>query len=183
MSETTILETERLRLRRLDLQDAPFIMELVNDPAFIANIGDRGVRSMADAEDYIRKGPLDSYERNGFGLWLVETKDSNVPIGICGLLKRDALPDVDVGYAFLPQHRGRGYALEAAAAVKEYGFEVVGLRRIVAITTPQNAASIRVLEKIGLRREGEVTMPGETVAVSLYGVDRDPVVDESTARP
>ena len=174
MNQATILETERLRLRELSLTDAPFIMELVNDPAFIANIGDRGVRNIEDAENYLRKGPLDSYAKNGFGLWLVELKDSQTPIGMCGLLRREALPDVDVGYAFLPQFRGKGYALEAAAAATEYGFAVVGLKRIVAICVPQNVPSIRVLEKIGLRLEGEVVMPGETVPVSLYGLDRAP---------
>lgn len=146
----SILQTERLNLRRMSLDDAEFILELLNDPSFLRFIGDKGVRTTEDARRYILTGPLDSYERHGFGLWLVELKGSETPIGICGLLKRDTLDDVDIGFAFLPQYRSKGYALESAAAVMDYGRKVLGLRRVVAITNEDNAGSIRVLEKIGM---------------------------------
>jgi RimJ/RimL family protein N-acetyltransferase len=134
----------------MSLDDAEFILELLNDPSFLRFIGDKGVRTTEDARRYILTGPLDSYERHGFGLWLVELKESETPIGICGLLKRDTLDDVDIGFAFLPQYRSKGYALESAAAVMDYGRKVLGLRRVVAITNEDNAGSIRVLEKIGM---------------------------------
>jgi len=145
-----VLQTERLNLRRMSLDDAEFIVELLNDPAFLRFIGDKGVRTTEDARQYILTGPVDSYERHGFGLWLVELKDSETPIGICGLLKRETLSDVDIGFAFLPQYRSKGYAFESAAAVMRYGRNVLGLRRVVAITNEENIDSLRVLEKIGM---------------------------------
>jgi RimJ/RimL family protein N-acetyltransferase len=134
----------------MSLNDAEFILELLNDPAFLRFVGDKGVRTTEDASQYILTGPIDSYERHGFGLWLVELKGSATPIGICGLLKRDTLSDVDIGFAFLPPYRSKGYAFESAAAVMDYGRRVLGLKRIVAITNEDNAGSIRVLEKIGM---------------------------------
>lgn len=149
-----VLETDRLALRRLTVDDAPFVLELVNDPAWLEFIGDKGVRTLDDAHDYIRKGPIDMYERLGFGMYLVELRECSTPIGMCGLIKREGLEDVDIGYAFLPGFRGNGYAYEAASAVLAYGNGVLGLQRIVAITTPGNASSIRLLEKMGLKLEG-----------------------------
>jgi [ribosomal protein S5]-alanine N-acetyltransferase len=146
-----ILETERLIIRHLTADDAPFILELVNMPSFIQNIADRGVRTLDDAVAYIVNGPITSYEKNGFGLWAVVLKETGEPIGMCGLIKRDTLEDVDIGYALLEKTWGKGYAHEAAAAVINYGRTVIGLKRIVAITAPDNVDSIRVLEKIGLR--------------------------------
>jgi RimJ/RimL family protein N-acetyltransferase len=148
-----VLETDRLVLRRLDPADAPFIRDLVNDPDWLRHIGDRGVRTLDDARAYIRNGPVDMYARLGFGLYLVALKESHVPIGVCGLLQREALEEVDVGFAFLPAYRGKGYALEAAAATLAYGRRALGLRRIVAIVSPDNHASVRLLEKLGLRFE------------------------------
>lgn len=148
-----ILETDRLILCKLTLDDAPFILELLNDPAFLRFIGDRGVRTLDDARNYIANGPMDSYEKHGFGLYLTKLKDSDTPIGICGLLKRDFLEDADIGFAFLPEFTGKGYGFESAAAVMEYGKTVLGLKRIVAITAPDNVASIKLLEKLGLRFE------------------------------
>ncbi len=149
----TVTETARLRLRRLSSSDAAFILELLTDPDFIANVGDRGVHSLEDAQRYIADGPAQSYQRLGFGLYLVERKDSRVALGLCGLLRRDSHPDVEVGFAFLPQARRRGYGLEAAAATLQLGVEALGLRRIVAITAPDNVGSIRILERLGLRFE------------------------------
>ena len=165
----TVIETERLLLRRLGTEDAEFILELLNQPSFLRYIGDKEVRSIADAVRYIQTGPVASYERFGFGLYLVELKETGVSIGICGLLKRDSLPDVDVGFAFLPSFWSQGYALESALAVMNYGREVLGLRRIVAITSPDNDASIRLLEKIGLRFERMIKLSEDQSEVRLFG--------------
>ena len=165
----TILETERLVLRQLSTDDAEFIIELLNQPSFLRYIGDKGVRNSEDAVRYIQTGPQASYERFGFGLYLVELKETGASIGICGLLKRDSLPDVDVGFAFLPEFWSQGYAFESAAAVMTYGREALGLRRIVAITSPDNDASIRLLEKIGLRFERMIKLSEDQPEVRLFG--------------
>ncbi len=154
-----LLKTSRLTLRQLTLDDAPFILELLNDPSFLRFIGDRGVRNLDDARKYLQNGPLESYTRNGFGLYLTQLKDGDIPIGMCGLIKREGLDAPDIGYAFLPPYWGKGYATEAADAVMAYGRTRLGLDRIVAITTPDNDASIRVLEKISLRFEKMITLP------------------------
>ena len=163
----TVLTTKRLVLRRLGLDDAEFIVELLNDSAFLQFIGDKAVRTADDARQYILDGPIASYDRYGFGLWLVELKESGLPIGMCGLLKRQSLPDVDIGFAFLPAYRSRGYAIESASAVLEYGKTEFGLKRIVAITDPDNAGSIRVLQKIGMRFERMITVSEGTPEIQL----------------
>jgi ribosomal-protein-alanine N-acetyltransferase len=168
---TEVLETERLTLRHATTADDRFIFELVNDPAFIRNIGDRGVRTLADAERYVLDGPIASYEKFGFGMYVVEVRDSGTPIGLCGFVKRDWLPDVDIGFAFLPQYRSQGYARESASAVRRYGHEVLGLTRIVAIVSPANADSIRLLEKIGLRFEGMVRPVNEDADIKLFAAE------------
>ena len=166
-----ILETERLVLRRVSADDADFILELLNQPSFLRYIGDKGVRTTDDAVRYIQTGPVASYEKLGFGLYLVELKENRVPIGMCGLLKRDTLPDADVGFAFLPEYWSQGYAFEAASHVMSYGREVLGLGRIVAITSLDNDASIRLLEKIGLKFEGLITPSEELGEVRLFGTE------------
>jgi RimJ/RimL family protein N-acetyltransferase len=164
-----VLETDRLILRLITTDDAEFVFELVNDPAWLRFIGDRGVRTLDDARDYIRKGPVDSYSRLGFGLYAVELKEGGSPIGICGLVKRDFLEDVDIGFALLPAFRGKGYAREAARATMSYAREVVGLDRIVAITSRDNDASARVLEEIGLHFERMIRIsPDSPEDVKLY---------------
>src|ERR1700686_991201 len=155
-----ILETERLQLRMLSVDDADFILRLLNEPSFIQNIGDRGVRTIDDARSYILKGPIVSYEKFGFGLWMVETKSARLPIGICGLLKRDVLEDVDIGYALLPEFCSRGYAFESAFAVMSYASEKLGLKRVVAVTNADNQSSIRLLEKMGFQYESMVRLGG-----------------------
>jgi ribosomal-protein-alanine N-acetyltransferase len=145
----TVIETTRLVLRELTADDAAFMVELLNDASFLRYIGDRGVRTLDDARRYIETGPRASYAQHGFGLYLVEPKAGGEAMGICGLLKRDALPDADVGFAFLPRFWGRGYAFESASAVLVRGREVHGLRRVLAITSPDNAASIGLLGKLG----------------------------------
>jgi RimJ/RimL family protein N-acetyltransferase len=144
-------ETNRLRLRHLTAADALFMLELLNDPGFIRNIGDRNVRTPEQASHYILNNPVASYEQHGFGLYLVESKQSGVGLGICGLLRRDCHPDVEVGFAFLPAARGLNYAFESAQAVIDHGRKSLQLARIVALTAPDNSASIRVLERLGFR--------------------------------
>jgi RimJ/RimL family protein N-acetyltransferase len=164
----TVLETTRLRLDRLTPEDAEFIFELVNEPAWIRYIGDKKVRTHDDARAYILSGPMQSYDRFGFGLYRTALKDSGTPIGICGLLKRDGLTDVDVGFAFLARFWGRGYAHESVSAVLAYGRGELGLKRIAAITTPDNLASIKVLEKAGMRFERRVRLSGDSTELSLF---------------
>lgn len=166
-----VLETERLNLRQLNEGDAAFILELLNDPDFLHNIGDRGVRTIEDAARYILEGPVESYARHGFGLWLVELKDSTLPTGICGLVKRDALPDADIGYAFLPRFRSQGYAYESAAAVIRYASNALGLRRVLAITNGHNVGSIKVLEKIGLKFDRLVRLSKDAPEIMLFASD------------
>jgi RimJ/RimL family protein N-acetyltransferase len=166
-----LLETDRLRLRRLSTGDAEFILELLNDPSFLRFIGDKGVRTLDDAREYILNGPVNMYNRLGFGLYLTELKESGTPIGICGLIKRDSLEDVDIGFAFLPSYRANGYAYESAAAVIAYGKTVLGLKRIVAITSPDNYASGRLLEKIGLRFERMIRLSKDAEEVRLFVSD------------
>ena len=166
-----LLETQHLSLRQFVEDDAPFILELLNDPAFIKNIGDRGVRNLDDARSYITNGPVAMHERYGFGLLAVELKDSGLPIGMCGLIKRDSLEDVDLGYAFLERHRGKGYASEAAAAVIDFGRKTVGLKRIVAITAQDNKGSINVLQKMGFHFEKLIILPDETEEINLFALE------------
>ena len=162
------LDTQRLRLRPLQLADAPFILELLNDPDWLRYIGDKNLRNLDDARRYLEQGPLTMYVRDGFGLLLVESKADGAPMGLCGLLRRDTLPDADIGFAFLPRWRGGGYAREAAAAVLEHARRELGLRRIVAITTQDNTASGRLLEALGLRYERDICMPQDPELLRLY---------------
>jgi RimJ/RimL family protein N-acetyltransferase len=144
-----ILETERLRLRKFDLNDAQFIIELLNSPGWIRYIGDRNVKTEQQAIEYLKNGPLKSYRENGFGLSLVETKEGR-PIGMCGIIKRDTLEHPDIGFAFLPEFTGKGYAYEIASATLSHATDKLKLAKIAAITLPDNTNSIKLLEKIGL---------------------------------
>jgi RimJ/RimL family protein N-acetyltransferase len=164
-----VLETARLVLRQFSTEDAEFILELLNEPSFIRNIGDRGVRTIEAANSYIQNGPVVSYAKNGFGLYMVKLKETNESIGMCGLIKRDILQDVDIGYAFLPRFWSKGYAVEAAQAVKEYAKQVIGLKRLVAIVDPENERSIHVLEKIGLKFEEMVRLSEDDIELKLFG--------------
>lgn len=173
----SLIETERLSIRRLNEDDAPFILELVNEPAFIKNIADRGVRNLDDARQYIANGPLAMYERYGFGLFAVELKESGVPIGMCGLLKRDSLEDVDLGYAIFERYWGKGYASEAARSVIDYGRKAFGLKRILAITAQDNDGSINVLKKMCFQFEKLITMPGDDEEINLFALDVQRIAD------
>lgn len=170
-STLPVLETERLVLRRLTTDDAQFMLELLNDPAFIEHIGDKGVRTVADAQAYLLSGPIASYGQFGYGLYRVELRESGERIGMCGLLKRESLPDTDIGFAYLPRFRSQGYALEAAAAVLDYARRTVGLKRILAIVSPANERSIRLLEKLGLSFERMVQMSADEPPIKLLARD------------
>jgi ribosomal-protein-alanine N-acetyltransferase len=163
-----VLETARLELRRFTLEDAAFILELVNEPSFVRHIGDKGVRNEEDARRYLLGGPLASYERFGFGLYLVERTDDREPIGMCGVLKREALPDPDVGFAFLPRYWSKGYALESVAAVLVDARARHGLTRLLAITSQDNVRSIALLEKVGFRFERMARLSEDADEVRVY---------------
>jgi RimJ/RimL family protein N-acetyltransferase len=163
-----IIETERLTLRKLTIDDAAFMLGLLNQPSFIQFIGDRGVRTLEDARNIIQTRYMAAYERLGFGIYLTQLKESQTPIGICGLVKRNGLDDVDIGYAFLPQYWSQGYASESASAVLAYARNTLGIRRILGITMPDNIGSIRVLEKAGLKFERMIQLPGEKTELKLF---------------
>ena len=166
-----VLETDRLILRHLCHEDAAFMLELLNEPSYIRFIGDRKIRTIEGARLFITNGPVVSYAKNGFGLYLVGLKETGEPIGICGLIRRDALEGVDIGYAFLPKFWSIGYASESASAVKELAREKLGLKRLLAITDPENWASIRVLEKIGMRFENMIRLSADDIELKLFSVD------------
>lgn len=163
-----VLTTDRLVLRHLSAEDAPFILRLLNEPSWLQYIGDKGVRTLADARRYIETGPVEMYGRLGFGLYQVCLSISDEPIGICGLLKRETLEDVDLGFAFLPEFWGNGYAREASAAVMSYGRSGLGLARIVAVTARDNGASRRVLEKLGFSFERSMHLEAGGEELLLY---------------
>ena len=164
-----ILETARVVLREIVPSDADFILELLNEPSFHKYIGDKGVSDTTSARDYIENNFRKSYKINNFGLWLVETKDLKAPIGICGFVKRETLDFPDIGFAFLTRYEKQGYGLESAKAVIEYGRTDLKMSKILAITTPDNAASGRLLEKIGLTFESNIESPsGEHL--KLYSI-------------
>lgn len=179
----TRLETERLILRHLALDDAGFIRELVNDPGWLRFIGDRGVRSLEDARAYIRKGPMAMYEAFGFGLYAVEQLGEGGPIGLCGLVKRESLPEVDLGFAFLPRYRGQGFAREAARAVLAEARERFALARLLAIAAPDNVASIRLIEALGFRFERVMRLSPEDSGTRVYAIELRTAVRRALPEP
>ena len=166
-----IAETDRLQLRHFALDDAAFILTLVNDPSWIQFIGDRGIRTVAQAEAYLQNGPMASYAENGFGLYLVQRKADLMRLGMCGLVKRQSLPHVDIGFAFLPQFTGQGYAFEAATAVLHHAHHDLNLSPIVAITAPDNHRSIKLLEKCGLHFQKMVSLAEGQPEIMLFHLD------------
>ncbi len=166
-----VIETGRLRLRYFRADDAGFIVRLLNEPSFIEFIGDKGVRTVKEASQYLLDGPLDSYERFGYGLNMVELKETGEPIGMCGLVRREKLDNADIGYAFLEQYWSNGYATESANAVLKHARETLGLGRILAIVTPENHSSIKLLEKIGLTFERVIRMSDDDVELKIFVSD------------
>lgn len=164
----TVLQTKRLILSRLSYDDCEFIYELVNEPVFKQFIGDKQVATLTDARDYLKNGPIGSYERHGFGMFLVSARDGGNPLGICGLVKREQFVDPDLGFAFLRRYWAQGYAFESARAVLDYGNEQLGLARIIAIADPKNSASVRLIKKLGLVFEKTVRIEGDTFDINLF---------------
>ncbi len=164
------IKTERLTLREFAPNDAKFIVELLNEPSFIQNIGDPGVRTLSDAEKYLENGPISSYARNGFGLLAVTLNDTGQPVGMCGLIKRPTLEDVDIGYAFLPKFWSEGYALESAQAVISHAKDILDLKRVVAIVDPANARSIHLLEKVGMTFVKIVKLSEDDIDLKLFSI-------------
>lgn len=156
-----VIESPRLHLRETRPEDASFILEVLTDPDFIANVGDRGIHDLAAARRYIADNMLASYRSHGFGLYMVELRANAAPLGICGLLRRDSHPDVEIGFAFVPRARGQGYALEAARATLDFAHRALGLSRIVGLTAPHNRRSILILERLGFHSEGKVRFAPE----------------------
>ena len=171
MPGTKVCETDRLALRRFTLEDAAFVLELLNEPGWLRFIGDRNVRTLEDARAYLERGSIGHYARRGYGFYRVELKATGEPVGMSGLIKRDALDDVDIGFAQLARHAGRGYAQEAAAEVVRHAREDVGLARLVAITTPDNVRSISLLEKLGMRFERTIRLSDDEAELRLYGME------------
>lgn len=145
----TVLETDRMVVRQLTVDDAEFILRLVNEPSFIANIGDRGIRSIEQASNYLLDGPIRSYNRHGHGPYLVALKTSLIPIGMCGLLKREEFDEMDLGYALLPEFWSRGLAFEVSTALLQFAHSSLGASRVLGLVSPDNQQSIRLLEKLG----------------------------------
>jgi RimJ/RimL family protein N-acetyltransferase len=154
-----VVETPRLVLRRMTTDDAPVILALLNEPSFLEFIGDRNVRTLEQARTYLETGPLAMYAEHGHGLYLVLRRADAMPIGICGLLKRAALPYADLGFSLFPAFWRQGFAFEAASAVLVHGRDVLGIDPILAIAQEDNVASHRLLEKLGLARRGRVDIP------------------------
>ena len=171
-SSPIIAETERITLRELTEDDASFVNELLNSPKFIKYIGDRGVRSDEDARKFIVERYRKSYEVNGFGLYAVLQKDDGIPVGMCGFVKRDTLPLPDLGFAFLPEHEGRGYGYESSIAALEYGRDELNLNEVLAITTLDNIASVGLLRKLGFEFERIFETP-ENESLNLFRLSLD----------
>ncbi len=171
ISSMHIIETERLFLRKFTVKDATFILELLNSPKWLQFIGDRGITEILEAQDYIKTKFVDNYEKFGFGFYLVALKATNIPIGMCGLVKRNGLENVDIGFAFLPNYEKKGYASEAAFATLNYAKTVLKLQRIVAITTQENTNSIQLLQKLGLQFEKIIDLAADDRDLMLFGIN------------
>ena len=165
-----VAETPRLALRQVTEADAAFIFDLVNQPSWLRYIGDKQVRNLDDARAYLRNGPLAMYARHGFGLWCIERRSDGAAMGLCGLIRREGLEHVDIGYALLPQYWSQGYALEAAAATLLRA-RALGLKRVVAITSMDNGASSRLLEKLGMKFERTTRLTPAAEELKLYAID------------
>jgi [ribosomal protein S5]-alanine N-acetyltransferase len=171
MNKIPQIQTERLIIKALDLSHEGFIFQLLNSPGWLQYIGDRNIHSLDDARNYLQNGPLKSYKDNGFGLCLVQLREEGIPIGIAGLLKRDYLDCPDMGFAFLPEYEGKGYAFESANAIVKQSKQNLGMERIQAIVLPENQRSIHLLEKLGMKDQGMHMFPGQKSVLRLFQID------------
>jgi RimJ/RimL family protein N-acetyltransferase len=165
-----ILETERLILREFTLEDAAFILELLNTPTWLQFIGDKKVLSIDDAENYLLNGSIKSYAENGFGFYAVVEKSTKKTFGMCGLIKRDTLPDIDIGFAFLPNFISKGCGYEIASATLDYALNILKINRIIAIVNPENEKSIRLIKKIGMQFEEMIKLGDGDKELMLFGI-------------
>jgi [ribosomal protein S5]-alanine N-acetyltransferase len=163
-----VIETERLILRKFTTEDAPFMLKLLNTPAWLRFIGDRNVHTVEEAKQFLLNGYLKSYETHGFGFYLAMEKTTQNPIGMCGLVKRNTLEDVDIGFAFLPDFVGKGYGFEAASATLNYAENVLKLEKVIAIVDPENVVSIALIKKIGLQFERMVRLSADDIELMLF---------------
>lgn len=163
-----IVETSRLILRHIAIQDATFILALLNDSSFLQYVGDKQVRNIESAQNYILEGPVASYQIYGYGLYLVELIETREPIGICGVIKRDFLDHAELGFALMPGYRGNGYAFESALATVDFARDKLRLTQIIAITDPGNVNSIKLLEKLGMTFDKRLELPGADKQLNLY---------------
>ena len=163
-----IIETERLELMKITTNDAPFIFTLMNDPDWHRYIGNRGINTIEDAHQYITNKMIPSYEEHGFGFYIVRTKRDLSQIGICGLVNRENLEHIDIGFAFLPEARGFGYAFESSKALFDYAKKELHIERIAAITMKGNKPSIQLIEKLGLKFEKMIQFPGDSKKIMLF---------------
>ncbi|MFZ6742432.1 GNAT family N-acetyltransferase [Undibacterium sp. JH2W] len=168
---TIVITTDRLQLRTITSDDAAFYLALVNDPAFIENIRDKGIRTLEEARTDIVNGPVANQEKIGFSLYVVERKEDGQAMGLCGLVKRESLKNIDLGYAFLPQFLGQGYAREAARATLAYANTHLCISKLAAITSPNNLASNKLLQDLGFQLEAVVVLAGESRDTNLYGYE------------
>jgi [ribosomal protein S5]-alanine N-acetyltransferase len=171
MKKIPQIQTERVIIQELELSYAGFIFQLLNSPGWLQYIGDKNIHSLEDARNYILNGPLKSYKDHGFGLCLVQLREDGIPIGIAGLLKRDYLDCPDLGYAFLPEYEGKGFAFESANAIVEQSKQNLGLERIQAIVLPENQRSIHLLLKLGMKDQGLHEFPGQKSVLRLFQID------------
>ena len=166
-----VLNTERLELNWLTLEDTPLMLGIWNDPAFVRYVADRGIRTLEQARAAVEAGPLRLYAEYGYGPFRVRRREDGMDMGICGLFRRDVLEDPDIGFALLPEFCGQGYGFEASVAVLDYARDALRLPAVTAIVAPQNAPSIGLLEKLGMRYERPIRMPGDDHDVSLYRIE------------
>jgi RimJ/RimL family protein N-acetyltransferase len=157
-------------LRHIEIEDAGFMLGLLNEPDFLEFVGDKEVRDLDSAQNYIRQGPVASYDTYGFGLYLVELIDSREAIGICGLLKRSFLEKPEIGFALMPEYRGHGYAFEAARATVDLARDTLKLPGLLAITASNNFRSIKLLEKLGMSFDKLIALPGSDKEVKLFSL-------------
>lgn len=155
------IQTDRLSIRPFTLADAEFVLQLVNTPSWLTYIGDRGIKSIEDAKNYLINGPFQSYQVNGFGLSMVELTASSIPIGMCGLIRRADFEHVDIGFALLPEYEGKGYGHEAAQAILKHANEELALYPIIAITLESNNNSVQLLKKLGMVFERKILFASE----------------------